>query len=207
MSMKQNAAEKWMGPSDQLVDSECDVPVAAHVLTPRWGYTHHGIYVGAGRVVHYGGLIRGLRRRPIEEVPLSQFAQGRPIAFRVSGSFGFDPEEVVRRARIRLGEDRYDVLNNNCEHFCEWCVTDEHRSYQVDAHLTRWVGGLFGMIKPLLGFEQESLELARNKRSDPTDTTLSESGPYVNRYQGVRDTNVQSRIQSSTVTFQTHLET
>ncbi len=52
MSIKRNAAEKWMGPRDRLVDSECEMPAAAHVATPRWGYTHHGIYVGAGKVVH-----------------------------------------------------------------------------------------------------------------------------------------------------------
>lgn len=32
----------------------------------------------------------------------------------------------------RIGEDRYHVLTNNCEHFCEWCVHAEQRSYQVD---------------------------------------------------------------------------
>jgi hypothetical protein len=40
---------------------------------------------------------------------------------------------VVHRARSRLGEDRYHVLRNNCEHFCEWCVRGQHRSYQVEA--------------------------------------------------------------------------
>jgi hypothetical protein len=24
------------------------------------------------------------------------------------------------------------MLRNNCEHFCEWCLRDEHRSYQVE---------------------------------------------------------------------------
>jgi hypothetical protein len=38
----------------------------------------------------------------------------------------------VHRARARLGEDRYNVLTNNCEHFCEWCVRGEPRSDQVD---------------------------------------------------------------------------
>jgi hypothetical protein len=27
------------------------------------------------------------------------------------------------------------VLSNNCEHFCEWCIEDEHRSYQVESLL------------------------------------------------------------------------
>ena len=93
---------------------------------------HHRIYVGWGRVVQYGGLCAGLRRGPVEEVFLSQFSRGRPIYVRPAESRRFDREEVVRRARLRLGEDRYNVLTNNCEHFCEWCVHGEHRSYQVD---------------------------------------------------------------------------
>jgi Lecithin retinol acyltransferase len=50
----------------------------------------------------------------------------------------FDRNEVVRRARLRLGENRYHVLTNNCEHFCEWCVRGEHRSYQVDDVIARY---------------------------------------------------------------------
>ena len=45
------------------------------------------------------------------------------------------PPKPMRRARSRLGEDRYRLLTNNCEHFCEWCLRDEHRSYQVESLL------------------------------------------------------------------------
>jgi hypothetical protein len=31
----------------------------------------------------------------------------------------------------------YRLLNNNCEHFCEWCLRAEHRTYQVDEWLSR----------------------------------------------------------------------
>jgi len=106
--------------------------MGAHVLTPRRGYTHHGIYVGRGRVVHYRGFSRGLRRGPVEEVLLSQFARGRPIWVRPWEATGVDPEEVVHRARLRIGENRYRVLTNNCEHFCEWCISGAARSLQVD---------------------------------------------------------------------------
>ena len=44
------------------------------MLTPRRGYIHHGIYVGQGLVVQYAGLSREVRRGPVEEVPVSQFA-------------------------------------------------------------------------------------------------------------------------------------
>ena len=32
-------------------------PEGAHLVTPWMGYTHHGIHVGDGKVVHYGALM------------------------------------------------------------------------------------------------------------------------------------------------------
>jgi hypothetical protein len=93
---------------------------------------HHGIYVGNGKVVHYAGLARGQFRGRIEEVSLAQFAYGRSVWTRSSDLPAFDPQEVIRRARARVGENRYRILRNNCEHFCEWCLRGESRSYQVE---------------------------------------------------------------------------
>lgn len=115
----------------QLTDGETP-PLAAHLVTARRGYTHHGIYVGNGRVVHYAGLARSWRPGPVEEISLAQFACGRSILVRVCKNPQFDPSEVVIRARSRLGENCYRVLTNNCEHFCEWCLRGRNRSSQVD---------------------------------------------------------------------------
>jgi len=49
----------------------------------------------------------------------------------------FDVREVICRARSRVGEDRYRLLTNNCEHFCEWCLHGTARSFQVEAWLAR----------------------------------------------------------------------
>jgi hypothetical protein len=122
---------------DMPLDSGQEPPWGAHIVSPRRGYTHHGIYVGSHRVVQYGGLTRGLRRGPVEEVLLTQFSQRYPIWVRFEESRWFDRDEVVRRARSRLGEDNYHPLTNNCEHFCEWCVRGQQRSYQVDELLSR----------------------------------------------------------------------
>jgi hypothetical protein len=122
---------------DYALDPDHEPPIGAHMLTRRWGYTHHGIYVGQGRAVQYGGLSFGLRRGPVEEVALSEFSLGRAIWIRSPGAASLDREEVVRRARSRLGENRYHVLKNHCEHFCEWCASGEHRSYQVDRLIAR----------------------------------------------------------------------
>ena len=115
--------------------AEPEPPVGAHVVTQRRGYTHHGIYVGASQVVHYAGLARGLRRGPVEEISLSSFAAGHAVGVIEGVPQKFDAREVVRRARSRLGENRYRLLTNNCEHFCEWCLQGERRSYQIEACL------------------------------------------------------------------------
>src|SRR5260370_24181644 len=46
------------GPSrrDRLLTTSHEPPLGAHVVTPRPGYTHHGIYVGRSTGVHNRGL-------------------------------------------------------------------------------------------------------------------------------------------------------
>jgi len=82
--------------------------------------------------VHYAGLSRSWRSGPVEEVTLAEFACGRPIRVRPCSHPQFNPDEVIERARSRLGENRYRVLVNNCEHFCEWCLRGKSRSWQVE---------------------------------------------------------------------------
>jgi hypothetical protein len=115
----------------RLLEDE-EPQLGAHVISHRRRYSHHGIYVGGGRVVHYAGFAYGLSSGPIEEVSLCEFAHRRPIWTRRAVRPAFPPEEVVRRARMRVGESQYQVLRNNCEHFCEWCLHGEPRSFQVE---------------------------------------------------------------------------
>ena len=121
----------WHIVETQLV-ADAIPPLAAHVVTSRVGYTHHGIHVGNGRVVHYSGLSRGWRGGPVEDVSLIEFARGRPVRVRVHVDARFDRDAVVARAQSRLGETRYRALTNNCEHLCEWCIYGEHRSRQIE---------------------------------------------------------------------------
>ena len=120
----------------QLV-SEHELAPGSHLVTARRGYLHHGIYVGGGKVVHYAGLAYGLRRGPVEEVSLARFSRGQSVWVRSNSAPDFDCGEVIRRALSRVGEDCYRLLTNNCEHFCEWCLRGEPRSFQVEALLKR----------------------------------------------------------------------
>jgi len=129
MEQSHPTAPRWL---DSLLPEGAEPLPAAHILTPRRGYLHHGIYVGEGRVVHYAGFTRGLLRGPVEEVSLADFAQGRRVWARWTELPSYGSEEVIRRARSRVGENQYELLRNNCEHFCEWCLRGAARSFQVE---------------------------------------------------------------------------
>jgi hypothetical protein len=123
--------------SDRRLAANEEPPLGSHLITPRFAYAHHGVYVGAGTVVHYAAFAYHWHRGPVEEVSLSSFAHGRPVWVRPAGPDALRCEEIVRRARSRLGENYYRLLSNNCEHLSEWCVHGEHRSPQVDRLLAR----------------------------------------------------------------------
>lgn len=112
-------------------EAAAEPPLGAHLVTQRRGYSHHGIYVGNARVVHYAGLCSQLHAGPIEELSLEHFGAGHDIQVRAEPLPRYTGDEAVRRARSRLGENRYRLLSNNCEHFCTWCLYGEAHSEQV----------------------------------------------------------------------------
>lgn len=40
-------------------------------------------------------------------------------------------DETIRRAGSRIGEENYNLITNNCEHFAMWCKTGVSESSQV----------------------------------------------------------------------------
>lgn len=54
---------------------------------------------------------------------------------------------AVERARLRIGERKYNLLFNNCESFVNWVKIDEATSKQVtDAVFAFGVGAVFGFF-------------------------------------------------------------
>ena len=90
-------------------------------------YQHYGVDCGDGTVIHY--------RKPsetIERTSLETFARGNPIyVAKHANGFSYIPDVVVERAESRLGEHKYNLLFNNCEHFANWCKTGISESPQV----------------------------------------------------------------------------
>lgn len=95
--------------------------IGDHLVTPRIGYTHHGLYLGNQQVIHYSGK-SAHDQGSIQLVTLEEFCNGkacrvRDYPFRVYGR-----KESVERADQRLGEAKYSLVFNNCEQFVAWCI-------------------------------------------------------------------------------------
>jgi hypothetical protein len=116
-----------------------DIPVGEHLATQRYklglpAYTHHGIYVGDGQVIHYAGNSGDPEAdgEKIQLVTLEKFKAGQNVWSVPHPNSNHTGEQVVARARERLGENGYSVFSNNCEHFCNWAIDGSHTSQQVD---------------------------------------------------------------------------
>ena len=137
-----------------------------HLQVPRQHglFNHHGIDLGDGSVAHY------LEGREILRSSLEEFTQGNEPCI-----INHDQESstgvTLRRAMSRIGEQDYNLLFNNCEHFATWCKTGRHRSSQIDSAIERarqWsklmpsalISGLELLIKRGI-MDEKSQELAR----------------------------------------------
>lgn len=94
-------------------------------------YQHHGIELPDGRMCENSPP--GVRI-----VGYADFARGRPAQVTNPGAGLAERNLAVQRALSRVGERRYSLSGNNCEHFASWCATGVAISQQVIA----WLGFL-----------------------------------------------------------------
>lgn len=98
---------------------------------------HHGIDVGDGTVIDFAsadgaGTIKSKVNNTIRQVSFETFADGKPVYIIQHDPVKcFLPEEVVQRAKSKLGQRGYDLFKNNCEHFANWCKTGHFYSQQA----------------------------------------------------------------------------
>lgn len=108
---------KIFGFNRELFSSEVtELSMADHLFVQRIGYTHHGLYIGNGRVIHYLADC-------VSEDTLETFADGAKIHKKTNNQspLRYSKDEVINRAYRRLNEDKYNLLINNCESFVRWC--------------------------------------------------------------------------------------
>lgn len=96
---------------------EDDMPdLGDHIFAQRLGYTHHGIYIGDGRIIHYWA-----DKVQIDTIDVFKNGGSLCVMSVQSSPTKYSHKEIINRAYIRLGEDKYNLIINNCEHFARWC--------------------------------------------------------------------------------------
>jgi len=117
-----------------------------HIKISCGFYSHHGVYLGGGQVIHFAG-IRGKNKddATIRLCTIERFAgeRGVPAIEIVEYGASFPGDVVAARARGQLGRSGYHLFNNNCEQFARWCKTGHWLSEQVEGAKAAG-GGLAG---------------------------------------------------------------
>ncbi len=93
-------------------------------------YHHHGIEMGDGTVIHFGRGLSDIANARVEIVTRDEFAAGREIQV-VNSPSDFSADQIIDRAISRVDETNYNLFNNNCEHFVNWCRHDRAESRQI----------------------------------------------------------------------------
>ncbi|MDR1036269.1 MAG: lecithin retinol acyltransferase family protein [Deltaproteobacteria bacterium] len=112
-----------------------------HIRVPRGLYYHHGIVAGADEVIHY--LDEGVSLTSFDD-----FADGGEPERVKHKNHKYGRREVVRRAKSRLDEDEYNLVFDNCEHFCNWCLNGYSASGQVENFYPAIGLGLASVLVP-----------------------------------------------------------
>lgn len=104
-------------------------------------FYHYGIYIGNGDIIQYGTAGDAFTKSK-EEIRVlittyKEFLNGKSIEVRVLSLRDKIKRNSVKKtielAKNRLGEAKYDLIYNNCEHFVNECVFNKHESTQIVA--------------------------------------------------------------------------
>jgi len=124
-------------------------------------YSHHGIDMGDGTVIHFSGEPFRRDEASICRVTLAEFlAGGRMVVVRDHGAV-LTPDEVVAAAEAALARQKYCLWRNNCEHFATECKTGRRRSRQVRRALhiaAGSAGAAVALLLPLLALRRSAAE-------------------------------------------------
>lgn len=101
----------------------------------HWGLKHDGVVSnveinscdnkGKLRIVHYSWPSLISWRIIVEEEIEINLAKDKVLRHDYSGYTVYDPDEVIRRAKMRIGETKFAVFSNRSSHFCFWAKVNE----------------------------------------------------------------------------------
>ena len=152
-----------------------DITPGSHIAFHRGLYHHHAIVEDVDHlaekvhIIQYGNDTETLTKTNLVTSAPNKAKVGRAILnftddvlYKVQHKTCYDAAEIVSRAQSRLGEEAYNVIFSNCEHFANWCMEGRNRSEQVtNAVTTASLGvgiliGLSALINWLLPSDDET---------------------------------------------------
>lgn len=147
---------------------------------------HYGVFVSEQEVIQFGHPRRDLTAaNPKEDIRVfassaAEFAAGGMVEtaeMNLAEQLRRHPRrKTIALARSRIGENGYDILHNNCEHFANWCVFGKSVCSQTDQIVSRWRDRpiLDVYLRPVDDAEGEpaSVELREMEMARVTDAAL-----------------------------------
>lgn len=108
----------------------CAFSKGAQLRVKRSFYYHHGIFTGES-VIHFGEGnsdtdLNSPFDNKVAECSLEEFLKGGVPEVRVYSrkekKLLLPADEIVKRAKEKLGAEGYNFYSNNCEHFSNYCA-------------------------------------------------------------------------------------
>ena len=123
------------------------------VRVPSGSFYHYAICTGDDSIIQFGDSIVNPNVDPetveVNEVGIDEFLKGR---FAQVAEFDKkelkrknSPAKIVLNAKMSIGKKGYHILYNNCEHFANECVFNDHKCSQTESFRENF-GKTFPMI-------------------------------------------------------------
>lgn len=191
-----------------------DVRTCREIAIQRFGYKHH-VFVGIvdeygcdlyqyscnlESAIEFNGLGKITRiklyfeKRSCEEILKCNFDKGDKLYLIQRDDYPNDEEaekNCIKRAQLRVGEQKYFLVNNNCESYVNWIFANDSASKQnTTCIMNRTVGNAFdgmfstGTLRPLLHLSLYQLHLEEPFDKDEKDEKEYES--TISCLQGLR---------------------
>ncbi|MCE7888665.1 MAG: hypothetical protein DYH12_03010 [Sorangiineae bacterium PRO1] len=161
-------------------------------------YTHHGISVGDGTVVHFTGEPQAMAEASVDQTDLADFvASSTHLETRTPKTFKAKPVAHLRknltvlRALTRKGERGYSLLSSNCEHFSVWAqlgadysdqvshiVEAQIRAQRADAAQSAAADETERLLAPILTFDVGHFTAPREEDLEPEPVILDLGRAY-----------------------------
>jgi len=123
---------KWW---KRRIYDETELRVGDHICWQRPCTTwHHAIVTAKNptKVIHYDGELAVRETQLSDAHRQSRCCKFYNNLYRINHTDSYNADYTVLRARKMLGEEMYNMLEQNCEHFSSWCKTGSTKSNQVN---------------------------------------------------------------------------